>query len=85
MDGDVASLNTAMAFDAAFMRMMIPHHQGAVTMANAELKRGKDPALTALAKNIVAAQQREIRQMREHLAGAASGSTMKMHDAGHSG
>ena len=85
MDGDVASLGTAMPFDAAFMRMMIPHHQGAVTMAKAELKRGKDPALTALAKNIVAAQQREIRQMREHLDSAASGSSMKMHGAGHSG
>ncbi|MEA2180980.1 MAG: hypothetical protein QOF69_165 [Solirubrobacteraceae bacterium] len=85
MDGDVASLGTAMPFDAAFMRMMIPHHQGAVTMAKAELKRGKDLALTALAKNIVAAQQREIRQMREHLGSAASGSSMKMHGARHSG
>jgi uncharacterized protein (DUF305 family) len=85
MGGDVASLNSAMRFDAAFMRMMIPHHQGAVTIAHAELKRGKDPALTAVAKNIVAAQQREIRQMREHLASAAAGSSMKMHGAGHSG
>ncbi|MEA2138795.1 MAG: hypothetical protein QOG56_1945, partial [Solirubrobacteraceae bacterium] len=42
-----------------------------------------DAELKTLAKAIVAAQQREIAQMREHMGGAAAGSTMKMHDAGH--
>ncbi|MGH2898179.1 MAG: DUF305 domain-containing protein, partial [Solirubrobacteraceae bacterium] len=41
MDGDVASLKTATPFDKAFIAMMIPHHEGAVTMANAELSKGK--------------------------------------------
>jgi uncharacterized protein (DUF305 family) len=85
MDGDVASLNTATPFDAAFMRMMIPHHQGAVTMATAELRKGKDRGLKTLAKSIIAAQQREIGQMREQLASTTSAATMKMHGAGHSG
>ena len=82
MDGDVSSLNTAKPFDAAFMRMMVPHHRGAVVMANAELKHGKDPALKTLARNIISVQQREISQMRTHL---ASTSKMGMHSAGHSG
>ena len=48
-----------------FVAMMIPHHQGAIDMAKAELAGGKDPELLRLARNIVAAQQREIRQMRD--------------------
>lgn len=68
MDHDASSLDSATPFDAAFLRMMIPHHQGAVVMANAELERGKDPALKALARDIITAQQREIREMRAHLA-----------------
>jgi uncharacterized protein (DUF305 family) len=84
MDGDVSSLNTAKPFDAAFMRMMLPHHQGAVVMARAELKKGKDPALKTLARNIISAQQREISQMRKHLASTGSTGKMGMHGAGHS-
>ena len=67
MDHDAASLKTAKPFDAAFLRMMIPHHQGAVAMANAELKQGEDPKLKTLARAIITAQQREIRAMRKHL------------------
>jgi len=85
MDGDVTGLNTAKPFDAAFMRMMIPHHQGAVVMANAELKRGKDPALKRLATNIISAQQREIGQMRTQLGSTGATDDMKMRDGGHTG
>jgi uncharacterized protein (DUF305 family) len=81
MSGNVASLNHAMPLDAAFMRMMIPHHQGAVVMADAELKKGSDSRLKALAKNIIAAQQHEISQMRKQLGGATHTATM-MHGAG---
>ena len=75
MDADMGMLDTAKPFDAAFMRMMIPHHQAAVLMANAELERGRDPALTTLARNIISAQQREIREMRRQL-DASAGDTM---------
>ena len=74
MDDDPASLKTATPFDRAFLRMMIPHHEGAIVMARAELGKGKDTELKTLANDIVKAQQREIGQMREHLGeeGAAS-------------
>lgn len=52
----------AMTGDASvdFATMMIPHHQSAIDMAEAYLEHGDDPELTALAKEIVSAQQREI-------------------------
>jgi uncharacterized protein (DUF305 family) len=67
MDHNPATLETADPFDAAFMRMMVPHHQGAVVMAKAELAKGKDPELKTLARNIISAQQREISEMNKQL------------------
>ncbi|MEV0289035.1 DUF305 domain-containing protein [Kribbella sp. NPDC050820] len=55
------------AFDQAWMQLMIRHHQGAVTMATAEQKSGKDPAAIALAKKIQAAQTAEITTMQNLL------------------
>lgn len=46
--------------DKDFVMMMIPHHQGAIDMAEVELKYGKDPALKKMAQKIIDAQQREI-------------------------
>jgi uncharacterized protein (DUF305 family) len=44
---------------------MIPHHQGAIDMANIELKYGKDETLRAMAKAIVEAQEKEIKEMKD--------------------
>lgn len=90
MEGDVAMLKTAKPFDAAFLKMMITHHEGAIAMAKAELKKGQDPELKALAQNIIKTQQREIAQMRKQLADGASGSSGDAmngegHGGGHSG
>jgi uncharacterized protein (DUF305 family) len=69
MTDDPAMLEAADPFDEAFLRMMIPHHQGAIAMAKIELREGKDPELIALAQEIVDAQQREITEMRRELDG----------------
>ncbi len=50
--------------DGDFVGMMIPHHQGAVAMAETELKYGKDPELRRMARDIIAAQDKEIAQMQ---------------------
>ncbi len=50
--------------DKDFVAHMIPHHQGAIDMAEVELKYGKDPELKRLAKNIINAQHDEIGFMK---------------------
>ena len=54
--------------DTDFVQMMMPHHQGAIDMAKVELKYGKDPELLKLAGDIVAAQEKEIAEMKAWLA-----------------
>lgn len=49
--------------DVAFVCGMIPHHRGAIAMATAELQYGKDEWTKALARQIIAAQQKEIADM----------------------
>ncbi|MBU9172024.1 DUF305 domain-containing protein [Burkholderia gladioli] len=51
--------------DKDFVAHMIPHHQGAIDMAEVELRYGKDPAMRKLAAGIVAAQRTEIRTMKQ--------------------
>ena len=50
--------------DEDFVLMMMPHHRGAIDMAKVELRYGRDPALRKMAEEIVAAQEKEIAEMK---------------------
>lgn len=54
-------------FADMWLRLMIAHHEGAVTMARTELAEGEYPPAIALAQSIVDSQTAEIERMRELL------------------
>jgi uncharacterized protein (DUF305 family) len=52
-------------FDQAFIDAMVPHHEGAIEMAEAAKRAGlSEPELVEIADAIIATQQDEIEQMR---------------------
>ncbi|KND47093.1 MAG: hypothetical protein AB199_01535 [Parcubacteria bacterium C7867-004] len=67
MDGMMQALDgkTGDAFDQAFLKEMIVHHQGAVAMAEAALKNAKHQEIKDLAQGIISAQNSEIQKMGE--------------------
>jgi len=50
--------------DVDFVTKMIPHHQGALDMARAELEFGTDPKIRKLAESIIKSQDRQIAEIR---------------------
>jgi Domain of unknown function (DUF305) len=50
--------------DTDFVAMMVPHHQGAIEMAQAELRYGRNEQLKRLSQEIIVTQQQEIVAMR---------------------
>src|ERR1700692_1702927 len=50
--------------DADFVAMMVPHHQGAIEMAQAELRYGRNEPLRRIAQGIIGTQLQEITAMR---------------------
>jgi uncharacterized protein (DUF305 family) len=68
MDGSMKAAAMNGSVDHDFAAMMIPHHQGAIEMAKAELLFGKDPAVRRLAQEILVDQQSEIDAMNLWLA-----------------
>ena len=69
---DAAALNEIQSargssFDVLWMTSMISHHQGAITMAQAEIAEGENSDAIELARMIISAQQREIAQINHLL------------------
>jgi hypothetical protein len=62
--------------DADFVAMMIPHHQGAIDMAKAELRYGHNEQLRRMAQEIIVTQQQEIATMRQALGQTARPSAL---------
>src|SRR5471030_3083964 len=58
------SVNPTGNIDTDFAAMMIPHHQGAIDMAIAELRHGRNEKLRRIAQEIIVDQQQEIAAMR---------------------
>jgi hypothetical protein len=50
--------------DADFVAMMVPHHKGAIEMAQAELRHGRNQPLRRMAQEIIVTQLQEITAMR---------------------
>jgi len=57
--------------DKDFVAMMVPHHQGAIDMAQAELSYGHNERLHRIAQEIIVTQQEDIATMRLALANAS--------------
>ncbi len=67
MDGMVEALKgkTADEFDKEFIRLMIEHHKGAIDMAIEAQKSAKHEEIKQLSEEIISAQTKEIKQMKE--------------------
>lgn len=65
--GDAMAAPTSSDPDVAFVQSMIPHHEGAIAMAEEVLRTGDDEQVKSWAKEIIAAQQAEIAEMQAWL------------------
>jgi len=65
--GDMGGMNMSpdTAFDIRFIDSMLPHHQGAVAMAQQALQQAEHPEIKRMAQQIVDAQQAEIKQLQD--------------------
>jgi uncharacterized protein (DUF305 family) len=71
--GSADEIAGASDVDAKFAEMMIPHHEGAIAMAEAADKRGAHEEVKDLAQAIIDAQEREIGILENHASGEHHG------------
>lgn len=62
--GGASTTSSSASVDRAFVREMVPHHEGAIDMAQVALDRSKRPEIRRLARAIVATQRTEISTLR---------------------
>ncbi|PSF31270.1 DUF305 domain-containing protein [Aphanothece hegewaldii CCALA 016] len=63
MDMDLGAADAK--FDHRFINAMIPHHEGALVMAQEALNDSKRPEIQKLSQEIISSQQKEIEQMKQ--------------------
>ena len=68
-----SALAGAEPLDPAFLTLMSEHNRGAVALAKAELSKGSDPAVKALAQRIAAEAAGELNDLSDELAALAGG------------
>ena len=66
-------LEDALDVDTTFAQLMIPHHAGAISMAEVASERAQHSEIKDLASRIIDAQEREIEIMEKHAAGEHHG------------
>ena len=65
MNMDMSTLKTAQPFDKAFIDAMIPHHEGAIMMAQMILQTTERPELKQRANAIITDQKKESTMMKQ--------------------
>lgn len=65
METHLQNLKTASDFDKEFVRQMIPHHEGALMMAEMVIDTAENPEIRNLAESIIESQSAEIKQMQQ--------------------
>lgn len=68
MNEKMSSMQMSGNHDIDFAMAMRVHHQGAIDMAEAELRDGKEPQMRKMAKDIISAQKKELAQLDKFLA-----------------
>ena len=81
MQNKMSAMKSSGNMDVDFAMMMRLHHQSAITMAEAQLKNGKDAQMRKMAKDIIYAQKKEIAVFDKFLAGRGN-AEMKMSEPG---
>lgn len=71
--GSAEEVTGAIDVDAKFAELMIPHHEGAIAMAEAAKERAQHDEVRDLADAIIGAQQREIGVLEQHVSGEHHG------------
>ncbi|MCY7293068.1 MAG: DUF305 domain-containing protein [Ferruginibacter sp.] len=83
MMASMGSMKMSGDFDLDFANMMIPHHQSAIDMAQEYLPKAKDDKIKTMAQNIIAAQKKEIEELKTIVANHKTTETKAHSGAGH--
>lgn len=65
MDMEKLGKSSGQDFDLNFINMMIPHHQGAISMAQDALKNAGNKKIKEMAQNIIKKQNKEVTKLEK--------------------